>query len=64
MPRAPVVGSIGPMEAPVMRRLGRVSAHLAAAAVPEDHDLWPEQLVLKVAGGEVRASSGRVGRLR
>ena len=48
----------------VMRRLGRVREHLAAAtsAVPEEAELGSE--VVKVAGGEVHASSGRIGRLR
>ena len=48
-----------------MRRLGRVREHLAAAtasAVPEEAELGSE--VVKVAGGEVHASSGRIGRLR
>ena len=49
----------------VMRRLGRVREHLAAAtasAVPEEAELGSG--VVKVAGGEVHASSGRIGRLR
>ena len=47
-----------------MRRLGRVRAHLAAATstVREEAELGSE--VVKVAGGEVHASSGRIGRLR